>query len=83
MTTGALLSQLLPAPEELGGPSVALPAAPDRGLVDLLPGPAAPAPAPGAPSGADPGAGTPPAPADQGAGAGASAPPAAPSGPGR
>ncbi|MFF2955420.1 hypothetical protein ACFVVU_29215, partial [Kitasatospora sp. NPDC057965] len=81
VTTGALLSQLLPAPEELGGPSVALPAAPDRGLVDLLPGPAAPAPAPGAPSGADPGAGTPPAPADQGAGAGASAPPAAPSGP--
>ncbi|WP_344343481.1 hypothetical protein, partial [Kitasatospora putterlickiae] len=33
VTTGALLSQLLPAPEELGGPSVALPA-PDRGAAE-------------------------------------------------
>ncbi|MFE6872788.1 hypothetical protein ACFVFS_40445, partial [Kitasatospora sp. NPDC057692] len=82
VTTGALLSQLLPAPEELGGPAVSLPAAQDRVPLDLppVPGPSLPVPAPGAPpAAADPGAVAPTAPAD--AGAGPPAPPADPSAP--
>ncbi|MFB7383145.1 hypothetical protein ACFC0A_37675, partial [Kitasatospora purpeofusca] len=81
VTTGALLSQLLPAPEEIGGPSVALPAASDRPVAGLVPVPVptAPATVPGPAESAGPG-GPAGAEAPEGSASGPTAPPTAPDG---